>query len=1295
MMLRSNFLSRIKKVCNAAIASRILRGAEQRITPVSCVAVTKSTKSSKTTSDGPREPTQKDSKDAIVQVVKKPSQKKNTQIINAKETTIETIEPVYNIHRAVTESQYEKCQRIIDQAFGTGEIKEPGYFSHGVDIEQTRQELEKTEHVTLTENVITDDKTQVLLLQPSPALECVRVEPEILNTDTDEDMILIKPTLNILLMSARPPDDLIKGTEDNKDLPNQNLHLEETITTEEVDKYLRHENLDKTLYETHEESQQNTAHTIDLSETKKKQDEPPVINKCTKHIPDIERKTDVDVVLQDSYEPSIADTEYIVNRDKQFNEVMDSCLHPKLRHNAVVNTTTAKEEKERLKQKVEHIEETPLVEAQKQPIEGFNVTPRVLGELEQVYNWIANKHVDPTRPDPTGQKSSCADSGDLDEAVKYCLDSPVGQIDEALLNELEKLGIAITAPNQPRSPGIDDNRVQMNVLLSRKCDNKIDVDDSFEIYSGSMYPIQSKITEKLLPDKDAEAEELARKLAAEEEEEYLAMYPSRTHIDKNYDLPFERSLKMGIQKAQAAQAKPELVNPEQFNPARIAPIIEEISTNVIMQVPPERPTLCDNKIDVDDSFEIYSGSMYPIQSKITEKLLPDKDAEAEELARKLAAEEEEEYLAMYPSRTHIDKNYDLPFERSLKMGIQKAQAAQAKPELVNPEQFNPARIAPIIEEISTNVIMQVPPERPTLFQDTKLNINQTDINKVNPTNSIERTDINEKLIAEQFFVRPTAQEAKQASTESKPKETLVTKPWNPLAKPGYRYVAQTDNSSLRKKHLQKSYAKGMEKPVYYQSTTADSMWNSQPKPKETCNRKSIHKPAEKHHTYLLMDLTNKRDQYSSGKSKYTGTAERINEHCIRNISAVNKDQGHRAPQSKIRTRNARLNTADEIQKDVKTAGPTKDKLVTPLGMSEEGPVSKSAENYMSPPPLQQTNKINSNVSDGIWDENIDGLTPKEKTVFPEDLMTQQLDPHYVLKCNETCPNSPKPAPSRLMESTRAILYEEQIDLTKLPKLNEDLPLSELLKRVRERNRIIECRNELKALGIKLDPILAQVGKCPRKAPRCAPTAPRSPPPNPVPPPLFGLPTPPRSPPSCKPRKPRTRKCSTCDMDLSPSLRLGPGFNVPIAEVQAEMLCEMKDIGPDVFAARLKADLTAEVIEKLQILGKLLGRLLRQGRAHMHDAEAVSKTRPGLRTMLAKDYAPWTPIPSWPIPKKPPRRKPPCQKGCPSCPPPLGKLNPEPPCNLKPCEGFPKKSFSLIDCFAVTIGKNKVYEIGKF
>lgn len=1137
---------------------------------MSCVAVTKSTKSSKTTSDGPREPTQKDSKDAIVQVVKKPSQEKNTQMLNAKETTIETIEPVYNIHRAVTESQYEKCQRIIDQAFGTGEIKEPGYFSHGVDIEQTRQELEKTEHVTLTENVITDDKTQVLLLQPSPALECVRVEPEILNTDTDEDMILIKPTLNILLMSARPPDDLIKGTEDNKDLPNQNLHLEETITTEEVDKYLRHENLDKTLYETHEESQQNTAHTIDLSETKKKQDEPPVINKCTKHIPDIERKTDVDVVLQDSYEPSIADTEYIVNRDKQFNEVMDSCLHPKLRHNAVVNTTTAKEEKERLKQKVEHIEETPLVEAQKQPIEGFNVTPRVLGELEQVYNWIANKHVDPTRPDPTGQKSSCADSGDLDEAVKYCLDSPVGQIDEALLNELEKLGIAITAPNQPRSPGIDDNRVQMNVLLSRKCDNKIDVDDSFEIYSGSMYPIQSKITEKLLPDKDAEAEELARKLAAEEEEEYLAMYPSRTHIDKNYDLPFERSLK-----------------------------------------------------------------------------------------------------------------------------IQKAQAAQAKPELVNPEQFNPARIAPIIEEISTNVIMQVPPERPTLFQDTKLNINQTDINKVNPTNSIERTDINEKLIAEQFFVRPTAQEAKQASTESKPKETLVTKPWNPLAKPGYRYVAQTDNSTLRKKHLQKSYAKGMEKPVYYQSTTADSMWNSQPKPKERCNRKSIHKPAEKHHTYLLMDLTNKRDQYSSGKSKYTGTAERINEHCIRNISAVNKDQGHRAPQSKIRTRNARLNTADEIQKDVKTAGPTKDKLVTPLGMSEEGPVSKSAENYMSPPPLQQTNKINSNVSDGIWDENIDGLTPKEKTVFPEDLMTQQLDPHYVLKCNETCPNSPKPAPSRLMESTRAILYEEQIDLTKLPKLNEDLPLSELLKRVRERNRIIECRNELKALGIKLDPILAQVGKCPRKAPRCAPTAPRSPPPNPVPPPLFGLPTPPRSPPSCKPRKPRTRKCSTCDMDLSPSLRLGPGFNVPIAEVQAEMLCEMKDIGPDVFAARLKADLTAEVIEKLQILGKLLGRLLRQGRAHMHDAEAVSKTRPGLRTMLAKDYAPWTPIPSWPIPKKPPRRKPPCQKGCPSCPPPLGKLNPEPPCNLKPCEGFPKKSFSLIDCFAVTIGKNKVYEIGKF
>ncbi|CAG4958647.1 unnamed protein product [Colias eurytheme] len=64
-------------------------------------------------------------------------------------------------------------------------------------------------------------------------------------------------------------------------------------------------------------------------------------------------------------------------------------------------------------------------------------------------------------------------------------------------------------------------------------------------------------------------------------------------------------------------------------------------------------------------------------------------------------------------------------------------------------------------------------------------------------------------------------------------------------------------------------------------------------------------------------------------------------------------------------------------------------------------------------------------------------------------------------------------------------------------------------------------------------------------------------------------------------------------------------------------------------------------------------------------------------ILARDYEPWTPIPSWPIPKKDQKKKLVCPKdGC--------KLLPPPPLNPaekdKPCVSFPKKTFSLAELF---------------
>ncbi|KAF9419632.1 hypothetical protein HW555_003910 [Spodoptera exigua] len=1124
-MLRSNFLSRIKKVCSASFVPRILRGdqrfAAAKFEILSCAAVRRSPKSTKATDgEGVHETTKDVDKVNIVQTTKEPLQ----ESANA-ENTKENMEPLVNAQKVqLQDPQYEKCRRIIEQAFGKDEAEVEStelYFTHDVDAEQTKQGIEMKEKLNLAENSMDvkaqsalkyspelKDEPEELIEKEDMVKDCmVRLEPKTLDTEPDEDLILIKPTLNLHLLSARAPDDLMKDTDNNMETTNENLHLEER-PAEDLNKYVHsHENLES-LYGTHEEPTKTAAYTIDVSETRKEQEEPPVINKYT----GLESEANVSM-LKNTYFPNEADMDIqpllrhnaptktapntidvseigkeqdetpiinkhssneseppIINKHSNLESetnmlkqlylpsATDTDIQPLLRHNAFVNATTAKEEQEKLKQKVEDIQETPLVEVQNEPIEGFNVTPRVLGDLEQAYSCVKEDRADSM----SGGKSSGVESS-IDEAAKRCLDSPFGQIDEALLNELEKLGIPTTCKSdQKRSPFIDDNRVQMNILYSYSKLDPFEDDETSILFSEKLYPGHPMIKEIILPDKDAEAQEIAAKLAAEnEEEDSLAMYPSHMHIDKNYDL------------------------------------------KTLMT-------------------KLRSDSIFP-------------EAKPQE----------------------VIKQHDIKIQQT--------------PQALH---FNPAQISSISEGTTTDVNTEIPPKQAT-FQAINVNVKETEINEVSDNN-----EPNEKLKTQQFYARPGIEEAEELASEEEP----------PVTRPNCKNVTQTDMSV-------------------------------------------------------------------------------------------------------------------EIQ--------------------EIDNVSKSVANYMAPPPLQRPNKINSNVSDGIWDENIDALTSKEKRTPPEELTKPQtkLDPCCVFSCSETCPISPNSTPSHLIESTEAI-FENQLKnpeqkvgknqdlfidvnipaqssakqtlshaLSNLPKLDEDnISMSELLRRVRERSKIIEytSRNELKSIALDVDPIQAQVGKCPKKAPHCLPTAPR-PPKDPIPPPPFGLPQLKPQPPACKPRKPRTRKYSTCDLDLSSGLRLGPEFNAPVAEVHAEMIHEMKNMGTDMCAIRLKADLTEQVIERLETLGKLLGRLLGQRK---EDWITESRNRPGsIKTMLARDYAPWVPIPSWPAPKQATKRKPPCEPGCPIRPLPLGKMNPEPPCNLKPCKGFPKKSFSIIDGFVVS--ENKVYDIGKF
>lgn len=348
-----------------------------------------------------------------------------------------------------------------------------------------------------------------------------------------------------------------------------------------------------------------------------------------------------------------------------------------------------------------------------------------------------------------------------------------------------------------------------------------------------------------------------------------------------------------------------------------------------------------------------------------------------------------------------------------------------------------------------------------------------------------------------------------------------------------------------------------------------------------------------------------------------------------------------------------------------------------------------------------------------------------KVSLPDELLKEhELDPYCVLACNETCPIAPLSTPStynqndfvdttetiymkkNICESVRPkplprdlkmaseekpteteALHELDVEcepeiipesyiptatpnvkstdaphrLASLPKLNERMSLSELLCRVRERSRL-QSWSDLKALGVKVEPT---VGKCNRKAPHCVPTAPRSPPSNPVPPPSFGLPMLKRRPPVCQPPKKKPGcKCTACDIDVSCDGQIGGIF--------PELAYELNEA--EVVAVRSKVDLSEVVVDRLHDLGKAI-------RGVLHQVKSSTET------FFARDYDPWTPIPSWPSPQKNDKKwqpATPCNYRCPIYPKARASMKPDPPCDVKPCQGFPKRSFSMLDYLTVSV-----------
>ncbi|KAJ0169988.1 hypothetical protein K1T71_014594 [Dendrolimus kikuchii] len=295
----------------------------------------------------------------------------------------------------------------------------------------------------------------------------------------------------------------------------------------------------------------------------------------------------------------------------------------------------------------------------------------------------------------------------------------------------------------------------------------------------------------------------------------------------------------------------------------------------------------------------------------------------------------------------------------------------------------------------------------------------------------------------------------------------------------------------------------------------------------------------------------------------------------------------------------------------------------------------------------------------------------------------------------------------------------------LPKLkDEELTLSQLLRRIRARNKMQECKEfegHTLSSQTKVDTL---EGKCGDKKPICPPPAPECPPKNPCPPPPCPPPPPPCPPPPppcpkpCKPECPPKNPCPPppcppppppcppppppCPEPCKPKCPqpCPPPKKNPCDKYIKKCYGTLKDmiqillLGQKLPSVTEKRYLSADIVAKLHSLFLVLKILQLEGR--LKTAEIDSYTNSGqicTSVIMARDFKPWTPIPSWPIPKKEKKRPLVCPKeGCKAFPAVTPNLNL--PYRPKHCPGFPKRTFSIPDLL-FTENKRKLFDLGYF
>ncbi|XP_063837050.1 titin-like [Ostrinia nubilalis] len=963
-----------------------------------------------------------------------------------------------------------------------------------------------------------------------------------------------------------------------------------------------------------------------------------------------------------------------------------------------LQATTAKENVETLAQKVEVIDETPLVEAAaKSKIEGFNAHPKVLGNRKKrrtidkitILNFSSDRS---GRRKGTSRKDS-----NFDELARRCLDSPSGQIDERILKEMEKLGVPPSTRRGSRRTATDVGIIQPDIMKRpRRPVEKTELDFIAKLRRLEELESLNNILPppfELMPVKAnsvnliSNYEDEDNSLCVERIQPIHLTDPIESRVENMFENENLTNLGCGNK-----EERP----PQQLLGQMTAAVMSGESDMMSDKNKTDHSTVKDEErlkskqrtsVDLNEDDAFHRELEVVIRNSTGEKISLQelKEMEKEDAAilhEKLASTNlltdlvDPSDISPRAVQTNLLNNYN---EAETLRNLLQTRLEHLTKKSTKPYQFK-ENAADIAEKASPAINFEA---------DGNQEINILRMERIKPPHLKEDLNIISKetsphtepgiLIRE--FNKP---ETMKESDEQKPVFLSYSPTQEPLTPHQYyeqlSFISRESEPDTIHNYEETDYSGPERAPAPSQILDTVGVIPKDGLPSEP--NKSL---TDKNN---MQNVTDQSDHYQILVNTYDKKVRDSDAKAFESINLVEEQPScgpQFSPHTLLSSSELSRRALDEEESEVPV-------IAVEMGRIESAPL---------PDPIPDQQMLMSGLSKDLIGsasnrepilKETEESSETSRTVTRETLLNPLFD-------KGTVPH------------VTADTAKSEMSPTTLPKEHPQKPLSlsEMLKRVRDRNRMELCKEfvELKMQSTQVDPV---VGGCGKKNPPCPPPAPTCPPPPPPPPPPQKPPCPnpckPKCPPGCPPApcgEPKTKcpppkkspcdkfkktKCSSVQIQdtLTLLLYLGPQLHIPQKTLLPVFACAL-NIKASIRDSKTEA--MERIFTKLQDLCSIV--LFASFRGDIEALESVLAGKEGMK--YARTYDPWSPIPSWPIPVKEEKKKFACPKeGCKVIPP---KCNY--PCkNVYPCGNLPRHNkFTVVDFIIQQIGKKIVFDVGEF